>query len=156
MRAGRRAAVGGALPALGIDQHLGLGLLEVRGRRLAVERGEADRGRLLVEGGLQHRELLVDLGLGGGALVGDRDALGRGLVGRTLLDGLPELVLLALRDDGDVAAAATARTAAARREGDRNGSAGREDPAHARELHASSYEADWRPAPRRSRPADIP
>ena len=35
-----------------------------RDRRLAVEGGQADRRRLLVERGLQHLDLLVDLGLG--------------------------------------------------------------------------------------------
>ncbi len=70
---------------------------------LAVQRREADRVRLLGQGVGEHRDLRLDLGLGGRALEGDASTsvLGGLLLG-TLLDGLPELVLEALGDDGDV------------------------------------------------------
>ena len=57
---------------------------------------------ILAQGGLDHLDLLVDLGLGLGAFEGDLDVkvLG-GLLG-ALLHRLPELVLEALGDQGDV------------------------------------------------------
>src|SRR3954468_3571495 len=79
----------------------GLGLVQEIAGGLAVEGGEADRSRVAAQGRLQHRELLVDLGLRHRTLVRGRDAQLGGLVQGALLDGLPELVLLALRDDRD-------------------------------------------------------
>src|SRR5947208_3310040 len=84
--------------------HRNLGVLELlkqRDRRLAVERRKAQRRWLLVEHGLQHFELLVDLRLVLRSLEIDSDVeLRRGLLG-SLLHGLPELVLKALRDERD-------------------------------------------------------
>ena len=65
----------------------------------------------LVERRLQHLDLLVDVGLGVGALEGDLDVE---LLGRLLgagLHGLPELVLEALRDERDVRLVAVAAAA---------------------------------------------
>ena len=90
-----------------IDRDIGvLGLLQQRDRGLAVERREADRGGLLVERGLEHLDLLVDLRLGLRALEGDLDVEIFGGLLRAQLDGLPELVLEALGDDRDVGVAA--------------------------------------------------
>ena len=77
-------------------------LLEQRVGSLAVKRREADRVRALVVLGLQHLDLDGDVGLAGRA---DEVHLGvelSALVLGALLDGLPELVLEALRDDRDV------------------------------------------------------
>ena len=88
-----------------------LRLLQQRAGGLAVERGEADRVRALVERRLQHLDLLVDIGLGVGSLERDLDVeLLGGLLGAGL-DGLPELVLEALRDERDVRLVAVAARA---------------------------------------------
>src|SRR5439155_24329915 len=117
-----------------------LRLLEQRDRRLAVERGEAECLRLLVDRRLQHLHLLVDLGLVLGTL--ERDAhvvLDRGLL-RALLHGLPELVLEALRDHRDErlgrgrAAATTGRRLPAARCGDEDERTGQRDE----RVHGSS------------------
>jgi hypothetical protein len=64
--------------------------------------GEAERVGVLVEGGLEQLDLLLDVALLLGAFEGDGDVeLLGGLLG-ALLDGLPELVLEALGDEGDV------------------------------------------------------
>ena len=87
-------------------------LLQQRAGGLAVERGESDRVGALVERGLQHLDLLVDVGLGVGALERHLDVE---LLGRLLgagLHGLPELVLEALRDQGDVRLSAVVRPVA--------------------------------------------
>ena len=81
---------------------LSLALLEQRVGRLAVERREAEGVRVLVELGLQHVDLLGDLGLAGRADEVHLGVEGRALILGALLDGLPELVLEALRDDRDV------------------------------------------------------
>ena len=60
---------------------------------LAVECREADGRRVLVELGLEHLHLLVDLGLGLGPFEVDLDVLLGCLSLGALLDGLPELVL---------------------------------------------------------------
>ena len=52
--------------------------------------------------GLEHLDLLVDLGLGLGPLEGDLDVDSLAASLGALLHGLPELVLEALRDDRDV------------------------------------------------------
>ena len=78
-----------------------LGLPKERDGRLAVERGEADRGRVLGERGREHVDLPIDHRLVVGPLERHLDAelLGR-LIGAAL-DRLPELVLEALGDQRD-------------------------------------------------------
>ena len=87
----------------GDDRDAGLlRLLQQRDCGLAVQRGKADGGGLLRQGGGQHVHLLVDLGFGVRAFKGDfHTEFGGGLVGARL-HGLPELVLEAFRDQRDV------------------------------------------------------
>src|SRR4029079_7097198 len=93
---------------------LRLELLKQRNCCLAVERREADGGRVLVQLGLEHLQLLVDLRLVLRALEVDLHAELGGLALGAFLDGLPELVLEALRDDRDVGARDTATASRAR------------------------------------------
>ncbi len=81
---------------------LGLGFLEQRDGSLAVKSSETDTGGFLVEGCLEHFDLLVDHGLGFGTFKSDVDVeFGGGFEG-ALLHCLPELVLETLRNHGDV------------------------------------------------------
>src|SRR5439155_10030852 len=129
-----------------------LQLLEQRDRRFAVERREAERVRLLVDRGLQHLDLLVDLRFVLRSLERDGHVvLRRGLLG-ALSHGLPELVLEALRDHRDEELGCCAGTAARTGAGTAAGRAGRRpaasggdqnytrqtaEPAHRLTSHAS-------------------
>ena len=110
--AGSRNVVGGGRRNRNVAVHarvktddrntLGLGLFQQRHHGLGVERSQADGGRVLGQGSLQHLDLLVDLRLGLGAFKGDVDVEVRSSLLGTELHSLPELVLEALGDDRDV------------------------------------------------------
>ena len=85
------------------DRNLcGLRFLEQRDRCLAVERGEADRLRVLGERRRQHVDLLVDHRFGLGPFEADADFVVLGCTLGAGLHRLPELVLEALGDQRDV------------------------------------------------------
>src|SRR6266851_657072 len=104
------------------DRDLGcLGLFEQRHDGFAVQRGQTDRLRLFVEGGLQHFDLFVDHRFAFGAFKRDLDVQVLGGVLRTEFDGLPELMLEAFGDDRDVG---VGRDLPGRRRGRRGGRCG--------------------------------
>jgi hypothetical protein len=109
-------------------------LLQQRRRGARVERREPEDVGLAAERVLQHVHLGLDLGLAGRAFEADPHALRGRFLLRALLDGLPELVLEALGDDGEVrlvaaAPAGVGRAAARRgRQGEGGRREGRSDP----------------------------
>src|SRR5207247_707947 len=149
---GRLALVAAAVLRRDVLDVRGRRYLEQRDRRCSVERREADRVRLLVDRGLQHLDLLVDLRFVLRSLERDGHVvLRRGLLG-ALSHGLPELVLEALRDHRDEELGCCAGTAARTGAGTAAGRAGRRpaasggdqnytrqtaEPAHRLTSHAS-------------------
>ena len=101
--AGRQRDVAVDARVEGDDRDVGgLRLLQERNGGLAVERGEAQRLRLLGQRSRQHVDLLVDHRFGFRALEGDPDVVGFSRLFGAELHGLPELMLEALGDERDV------------------------------------------------------
>ena len=84
-----------------------------RNRGLGVQGGQADGVRVLGQGSLQHLDLLVDHGFRFRAFEGDLDAEVVGSLLGAGFDGLPELMLEALGDDGNVDASSSAAASSA-------------------------------------------
>src|SRR5207253_309937 len=113
-----------------------LGFFQQRHNGFAVEGGQTHRVGLLVQGGLEHLDLLVDLRLALGAFEGDLDVEVLGGIFRAELDGLPELMLEAFGNNRDVGGAADLgggrasagwRGRSGRRRGGRTGTAADDD-----------------------------